>query len=1362
VSTAQLTAAWRVIRPWADMLLLALLIVGVAFLPRGLPFGIAGLGIVSGAAIAVQAMGLVLVYRATRIINFAQVALGLVSTVLVWQFVKHLQLLVVLHWSCNACVPGIPAGSAGTFWNLQNHPEVILRALATHHAMWMAGANFWVSMLIGLYVGIAYTRQLGNWTTRFWQKAPRLVPTVASLGFATALAVFATFLLSAGPTNPREANFDWDCFGACKISLKPTLGWWPYDDYKGIQGVFRVPYHDVTLRLPFDSSGTQFHLIDLEFVALAVLAAVGIVLALKFTRLGVILRGVADNQERAQTLGIDIRRSILWAWLIAGFLSVSVALIQVTGQPPNLTGSLNIETLTRMFAVVVFARMSSIPMVLAAAFGLGIIDEGLFWNYSSHAPFFLVQLGVIAVALLVQRRKLTRAQLESAVAWLASPEIRPTPRALRRLPLVRNWISWATAIGLIALLVLPLFLEPGQVTLTSIVLVYAIIGLSVFVLTGWAGQISLGQMALAAAGGFVAVMLYQKVGIPMPVALLLGALAGTGVAVVIGFPGLRLPGPYLAVVTIAVATTIAELVVSSLPPSLGQFLPRSIERPLLLGLDLNDERIYYYFALVVLALATAMVVGLRRSRLRRALIAARDNDPAAQSFGINIVIARLEAFAVSGFLAALAGGLLAFEERGVNGSGFDPTLGLQQFLVVVIGGVGSLAGPLIGSIYFGGFSLAGDGVAIFAIGGGVIAALIWAPDGLGGLLFKARDAILRRIAIRNRISAPSLLAEFTSTAQGTLRAQIAPNRRNGHEPLVETRFELTGGGPGPVAGTYLEVVRDGEVDSKDSPPLGGGVASRSEVEGDRAEPLLQVRELEVRYDSVQALFKTNLEVRAGEIVAVVGTNGAGKTTLLRAIAGLHQASKGAVLLDGADVTRTEPHIIARKGVGLVPGGAGAFPSLTVVENLRVAGWQAERLAGAAGVDQVLDHFPRLRERLDAEAGNLSGGEQQMLALAQAFLVRPRLLLIDELSMGLAPQVIQTILEQLRQLRAEGTAIVIVEQSLNLSMTVADRAVLLEKGEVRYTGPARELLDHPELFQSISFGAGGVGTGGGSEVARRRKAFGETVQTALEVTGVTASYGGVTAVRDVTLQLNAGEVVGLIGPNGAGKTTLFDVISGFHRPDSGTVAVLGTDVTGLAPYARAQRGLMRSFQNVRLFPSLTVRDNIATALERHIKWKESIFHGLWLPMGRDGERKAQARVDMLVELLELGPYVDRTMGEVSIGTRRIVDIACQLAARPRVLLLDEPSSGLAQVETEQLGPIIARIAADLDAAILVIEHDIPLISAIATRLIALDLGSVIAEGAPREVLSNERVKEAYFGGAAAAVIARSGRGDALPA
>ena len=1335
-----MAAQWLArIRRRADLVFLLLLVLSLALLPNGLPIGVAGLGVVSGSAIAAQALGLVLLYRATRIINFSQVVYGSVAAVLFFQFVKHLQFLVVLHAVCGGCVPGVPSGAAGAYWNLQNHPEVIARGLVAQHATWMAAANFWLSALIAFLIGARSSVSLQKWTAKYWRKAPRLVPTVASLGFATALAVWA-----ASISNLREGRFSWDCFGACRIQLDPLIGWWPYDDAKGVQGVFQTPYKDASITLPFDSSGAHFHTADIMFVVLAFGAAAALMAVLKFTRLGVVLRGVADNQERAETLGIDVNRNLRWVWWIGGALSCAVAMIQVTTSLPNVANTLNVDTLTRVLAVAIFARMASIPLVLTAAIGLGIIDEGLFWNFHSHAPFFLVQLAIIAVALMLQTRRRTRAELESSTAWLASPEIRPTPRQLRRLPLVHGWTTYFPIVAALTLFGLPFFLDAGQVTTATIVLIYTVIGLSIFVLTGWAGQISLGQIGFAAIGGFVSVMLYQNLSFPLPLAIVLGGLAGAAAAAMVGFPGLRLPGPSLAVLTLAVAIAVNELLVSTRAPSLGVNLPVSINRPLLLGLDLNDEHVFYFLVLAVLTAAVVVVVGLRRSRMRRALIAARDNEPAAQSFGINIVMARLQAFAVSGFLAALAGALLAFEERGVKVVGFDPAIGTQLFLVVVIGGVGSLAGPLIGSIYYGGMSLLGEGMATLAVGGGVIGLLIWAPAGLAGAVFRGRDAILRRMAIRNRIPVPSLLADFTRTASGVLRAHIVPApRRDGAEMFDGTRFELRGDGPGPVAGTRLSPDGSAAAPSAEQP----GDAEEAWKEDIISRSLLSCRDLCVHYDAVQALFNVDLEVRRGEILALIGTNGAGKTTLLRAIAGLHPASKGAVWYDGTDITRMDAHKVARSGVALVPGGAGVFPSLTVAEHLRAASWQQGKAAGTAEVERVLEDFPRLRERLDTEAGNLSGGEQQMLALAQAFLVKPRLLLMDELSLGLSPQAVRTILDTLQRLKREGTAIVIVEQSLTLSVSVADRAVVLEKGAVRYTGTAHELLEHPELFQSISFGLAGGGVGGGSEVRRRLKQLGDTEQCVLEIDGVTASYGGVTAVRDVGIAVNAGEIVGIIGPNGAGKTTLFDVISGFHPPDAGTVTILGSDATRMEPYQRANLGLMRSFQNVRLFPSLTARDNIATALERHIQWKQPLFQGLWLPMSRAAERKAQARVDMLIELLGLEAQAERTLAEISIGTRRIVDIACQLAAGPRVLLLDEPSSGLPQIETEQLGPIIARIAKDLDAGILVIEHDVPLVSAVSDRLVAMDLGAVIADGPSQAVLADARVRESYFGGAA---------------
>jgi branched-chain amino acid transport system ATP-binding protein len=201
---------------------------------------------------------------------------------------------------------------------------------------------------------------------------------------------------------------------------------------------------------------------------------------------------------------------------------------------------------------------------------------------------------------------------------------------------------------------------------------------------------------------------------------------------------------------------------------------------------------------------------------------------------------------------------------------------------------------------------------------------------------------------------------------------------------------------------------------------------------------------------------------------------------------------------------------------------------------------------------------------------------------------------------------------------------------------------------------------------------------------------------------------------------------------------------------------------MSPPARAALGLQRSFQSVRLFPSLTVRDNVAVALETRIGARSALFAGLWLPNARHAEARAQQRVDMLIELMGLDEHQDRVMGEISTGTRRIVDIACQLAARPKVLLLDEPSSGLAQTETEALGPIIARISKDLDCAVLIIEHDIPLVSAVSARLVAMELGRVIAVGAPGEVIADPLVRAAYFGGASDDVIKRSGQRPAQSA
>jgi len=255
---------------------------------------------------------------------------------------------------------------------------------------------------------------------------------------------------------------------------------------------------------------------------------------------------------------------------------------------------------------------------------------------------------------------------------------------------------------------------------------------------------------------------------------------------------------------------------------------------------------------------------------------------------------------------------------------------------------------------------------------------------------------------------------------------------------------------------------------------------------------------------------------------------------------------------------------------------------------------------------------------------------------------------------------------------------------------------------------------------------------------------------LELDGLTKRYGGITAVNDVDLALREGEVLGLIGPNGAGKTTLFDLVSGYQMPDAGRIRYEGLDITDLGVEERARRKLVRRFQDARLFPSLTVFETLLVALEQRLEVRSVVLGGAGTPRSRRSERRAQAQAVRLLELLELGAYRDKFVKELSTGLRRIVDIACVLATEPKVLLLDEPSSGIAQREAEGLAPLLGRVRFETGCSILIIEHDMPLISAVADELVALESGAVVMRGTPEQVLNDERVIRSYLGTSEAAV------------
>jgi ABC-type branched-subunit amino acid transport system ATPase component/predicted MFS family arabinose efflux permease len=232
--------------------------------------------------------------------------------------------------------------------------------------------------------------------------------------------------------------------------------------------------------------------------------------------------------------------------------------------------------------------------------------------------------------------------------------------------------------------------------------------------------------------------------------------------------------------------------------------------------------------------------------------------------------------------------------------------------------------------------------------------------------------------------------------------------------------------------------------------------------------ILVVRGLDVSYGPVQVLFGVDFELEEGEIIALLGTNGAGKSTLLKAISGLVPMQSGAIYFDGDDVTGLEPEDSFALGMVQVPGGRGVFPGLTVKENLEVAAWASRRPRPEVNdaIKEVLQTFPSLERRYDQPAGVLSGGEQQMLTLSQAFIAKPKLLMIDELSLGLAPIVVEDLLRIVRRIHDEGTAVILVEQSVNIALTVASRALFMEKGEVRFSGATEDLLHRDDILRAV--------------------------------------------------------------------------------------------------------------------------------------------------------------------------------------------------------------------------------------------------------------------------------------------------------
>lgn len=593
------------------------------------------------------------------------------------------------------------------------------------HLFVESGWNYFLAGAVGLLVGLAVGALVEVLVIRRFANSSRLVLTVATIGLAQILGGFELVI-------PRF-------FGSAGL----------------IGGLDDTPL-----------SGIGFSIEPVRFTGdhLLIVAAVPLVIAalawfLLKTDAGIAVRAAAENRDRALLLGIPIHRLTTIVWVVAGGLAALTAVLKAPFAGSVSTALSGPTLLLPAIAAAVIARMHSLPMAFVAGIGLGIVEQVVFWNTGRASSIDVAFLAVILVALLVQRGKLSRAEDAGGDTWAMAETVRRIPEELRRLPEVRVARYGLLAAVLAGALYLPHTLAPSTVQALSMAVVWGTVAVSLVLLTGWAGNISLGQFAIVGVGGIVAGNLIVRYNVDLFVVLVLAGAAGAITALLIGLPALRIKGLFLAATTLAFAVALDSFFLN--PTNFPGVVQGAVPRPTLWGaVDLGRGLPLYYLCLALLAASMLVSLSVRRARAGRVLMAVRDNERAAAAAAVPTTSVKLAGFVLSGVIAGMAGALFVLLIRGAGVGTFMPTLSLEVFSMAVIGGIGSIAGALLGVGMFRLLAqvLSGE-LRLLVTGAGLLVVLMMIPGGIAQTLLGLRDKVLRWLARRRGIHVPSLVED---------------------------------------------------------------------------------------------------------------------------------------------------------------------------------------------------------------------------------------------------------------------------------------------------------------------------------------------------------------------------------------------------------------------------------------------------------------------------------------------------------------------------------------------------------------------------------------------------------------------------
>ena len=941
---------------------------------------------------------------------------------------------------------------------------------------------------------------------------------------------------------------------------------------------------------------------------------------------------------------------------------------------------------------------------------------------------------------------------------------------------VRPWMIYA---GYVVLACLPLITGNFYyMRLGGSVALYLILALGLNIVAGEAGLLDLGYAAFYGIGAYTyALLASPQFGLHLPFlpAAACGICASVLAALLVSIPTLHLKGDYLAMVTLGFGQIIRILLNNLDRPINITNGPNgivAIDSPRILGVSFDSLEMSYAFIWVVAVAAVVIVSRVVRSSVGRAWSSIREDPVAASCMGVDVAKYRVAAFVWGAALAGLAGALFASWQRAIFPQNFTMQETITVYCMVVLGGLRSLPGIMLGVLVLVIFPEMLRAYSIYRMliyGVALVLLAIYRPQGL----------------------IPQSAAAIASSVKSMLRSPGAG--RPGH---------CSAGG-----------CACGDV----------GYASPGTRQA------IEIRDVTCSFDGLTALSEINFSVKPGEVVGIIGPNGAGKTTLFNLLTGVVNPTSGRIVVLGNDVTHMPPHKIAELGVVRTFQNIRLFENQSVLENVLVGchlrlkgdvysavlGTKEYRKRHAAGVEQAreaLEFFGKdLASRETEPARDLSYPERRRVELARGLALAPRILLLDEPTAGMTPDEAEEVVRGICVLREHGYTVLVIEHRMDVIAGACDRVIVLDHGEKIAEGTPREVVANPEVIHAY------LGTGGGrdaskdavgdstDELARdgqgdagadakkvagmrlehsssshkdrnssdgRLDSFDDecprprdehlslcdqqpsvpdghlylcdvcqaadservtahessplTAGSILELRGVHSSYGSVKVLQGIDAEINPGELVVFLGSNASGKTTMLKTILGRVPPTSGEIRFMGERIDGMPTSEIARAGIGIVPEGRRIFPQLTVLENLEL--------------GGYVVRDR---RLAAEGIDRSLELFpRLAERRNQLAGTLSGGEQQMLAISRALIAGPRLILMDEPSMGLAPVLVDRVMDAISDINRR-GMTVLLVEQNARAALAVADRVYILRSGRVVASGAVSDFREGDAVTKAYL-------------------